>query len=244
MLILGSRLTACTAAAPRSGSNGFTLAPESARSRLNGASHFPPCSAMTAEQPKLEEIEALGRRCQEGDFAAWSLLFPKVWPVLVTFVHRLYHSFDQQDAEDVAQASIEAAIRGIGTFSGKGLFRAWLFGIAVRQAASFYRTISAKKRGNNLLVSCNDFDDHQGDTKSPAEVSAENDRAAILHRAIAELPETDRDLVHLHFFGELTFREIADARKMNPKTVCTRLTRCKEKLLVTLARFDLTKSDG
>jgi RNA polymerase sigma-70 factor (ECF subfamily) len=199
---------------------------------------------MIVGQPKLEEIEALGRRCKEGDFAAWGLLFPKIWPLLVTFVHRLYHSFDQQDAEDVAQASIEAAIRAIASCSGKGLFRAWLFGIAVRQAATFHRSSSAKKRGAQFLVPFNDFDEHKDEAKSPAEVSAENDRAAILHRAINQLPEADRDLVHLHFFGELTFREIANARKMNAKTVCTRLTRCKEKLLLTLARFDLTKSDG
>jgi RNA polymerase sigma-70 factor (ECF subfamily) len=199
---------------------------------------------MTAAESNFEEIEALGQRCKEGDLAAWTLLFPKIWPVLVTFVHRLYHSFEQQDAEDVAQASIEAAIRAIDTFSEKGLFRAWLFGIAVRQAATFYRSSSAKKRGGKLVVPFKDFDDHEDDAKSPAEVSAENDRASILHRAINELPESDRDLVHLHFFGELTFREIAEARELNPKTVCTRLTRCKEKLLVSLARFDLTKSDG
>ncbi len=245
MLILGSRLTACAPAQPGMRRNGFAPAPELARLGLNGASHSSSDrSAMTAAQPKLEEIEALGRRCKDGDFAAWSLLFPKIWPLLVTFVHRLYHSFDQQDAEDVAQASIEAAIRAIGTFSGQGLFRAWLFGIAVRQAGTFHRSSSAKKRGAQLQVSFNGFDDHEDEAKSPAEVSAENDRAAILHRAINELPEADRDLVHLYFFGELTFREIAEARKMNPKTVCTRLSRCKEKLLVTLARFDLTKSDG
>jgi RNA polymerase sigma factor (sigma-70 family) len=197
-----------------------------------------------AQQPKFEEIEALGRRCKGGDLAAWSSLFPKIWPVLVTFVHRLYHSFDQQDAEDVAQASIEAAIRAIDTFSEKGLFRAWLFGIAVRQAATFHRSSSAKKRGAQLLVPFNEFADHQDEARSPAEISAGNDRAALLHRAINQLPEADRDLVHLHFFGELTFREIAEARKMNPKTVCTRLTRCKERLLVILERFDLTKSDG
>jgi RNA polymerase sigma-70 factor (ECF subfamily) len=199
---------------------------------------------MPEGRPKFDEIEELGRRCKEGDLAAWSLVFPKIWPVLVTFVHRLYHSFDQQDAEDVAQASIEAAIRAINTFSGKGLFRAWLFGIAVRQAATFHRSISARKRGAQLVVPLKDVDAHRDEGKSPAEVSAENDRAAILHRAINRLPEADRDLIHLHFFGELTFREIAEARKMNPKTVCTRLTRCKETLLVSLARFDLTKFDG
>jgi RNA polymerase sigma factor (sigma-70 family) len=225
--------------------NTFATRCELARPGLNGAFHSTPDrSGMTKIESKLEEIEALGRRCKDGDCAAWSLLFPKIWPVLVTFVHRLYHSFDQQDAEDVAQASIEAALGAIHTFSGHGLFRAWLFGIAVRQAGNFYRSSSAKKRGAHLQVPLNGYDDHKDGAKSPAEVSADNDRAAILHRAIDQLPEADRDLVHLHFFGELSFREIAEARAMNPKTVCTRLTRCKEKLLVTLARFDLTKSDG
>lgn len=226
-------------------------APDPRRGRAIGgqSSHqFVPSAtngrSLTTARPNFDEIEALGRRCQEGDFAAWSLLFPKIWPVLVTFVHRLYHSFEQQDAEDVAQASIEAAIRAIDSFSNPGLFRAWLFGIAVRQAATFYRSSSAKKRGAQLLVPLNHCENHRDDAKSPADVSAENDRAAILHRAISQLPEADRDLVHLHFFGELTFREIAEVRNMNAKTVCTRLTRCKEKLLVSLARFDLTKSDG
>jgi RNA polymerase sigma-70 factor (ECF subfamily) len=238
MLILRSRLNASGLAALGARPNGF-VAPR------NGSLASPPDGSLpNAAQSKFDEIEALGRRCKDGDLAAWELLFPKIWPLLVTFVHRLYYSFDQQDAEDIAQASIQAAIRAIGSFSEKGLFRAWLFGIAVRQAATFYRSSSAKKRGAQLLVPFNDAHDWKDDAKSPAEVSAENDRAAILHRAINALPEADRDLVHLHFFGDLTFREIAAARDMNPKTVCTRLTRCKERLLVTLARFDLTKSDG
>jgi RNA polymerase sigma-70 factor (ECF subfamily) len=238
MLILRSRLNACGPATLGTSTNGFVAL-------RNGALPSPPDdSFLNAPQSKFDEIEALGRRCKDGDLASWELLFPKIWPLLVTFVHRLYHSFDQQDAEDIAQASIQAAIRAIGSFSEKGLFRAWLFGIAVRQAATFYRASSAKKRGAQLLVPFNDAHDCKHEAKSPAEVSADNDRAAILHRAINELPEADRDLVHLHFFGELTFREIAAARDMNPKTVCTRLTRCKERLLITLARFDLTKSDG
>lgn len=238
MLILRSRLNACGPATLGSRANRFVA-------QRNGALPSPSDgSVVGAAQSKFDEIEALGRRCKDGDLAAWGLLFPKIWPLLVTFVHRLYHSFDQQDAEDIAQASIQAAIRAINSFSEKGLFRAWLFGIAVRQAATFYRSSSAKKRGAQLLVPFNDVHDCKDEAKSPAEVSAENDRAAILHRAINQLPEVDRDLVHLHFFGELTFREIAEARDMNPKTVCTRLTRSKERLLATLARFNLTKSDG
>lgn len=62
------------------------------------------------------------------------------------FVNRLYHALDEEDAEDVAQASLEAAIRGIGGFSGRGLFRAWLFGIAAQQARTLYRRKAATER--------------------------------------------------------------------------------------------------
>jgi RNA polymerase sigma-70 factor (ECF subfamily) len=247
MLILRSRFTVRAAAPPVThAANGFASPREVSRPRLNGVEIAPSePAAVTAGQQKFDEIEALGRRCKDGDVAARGLLFPKIWPVLVTFVHRLYHSFDQRDAEDVAQASIEASVRAIDTFSDNGLFRAWLFGIAVRQAANFYRSRSARKRGALLLVPFNESrDDQRDESKTPAEISAGNDRAAILHRAIDQLSEADRELVHLHFFGELTFREIAQARKMNPKTVCTRLTRCKEQLLVSLARFNITESDG
>ena len=195
--------------------------------------------------PKLAEIERLGERCKDGDAGAWTEVFPVVWPVLVRFINRLYHSLDEQDAEDVAQTSLEAAIRGIRTFSGDGLFRAWLFGIASQQARALFRRKSALKRGPTLLVPIGQSSDRTDETaKSPSEAMAERDRASILHRALEQLPEEDRDLVHLHFFGELTFKEIGEVRKMNPKTVYTRISRCKAKLLDLLIRSNLTTADG
>jgi RNA polymerase sigma-70 factor (ECF subfamily) len=198
-----------------------------------------------ADDPRLTEIEALAPACKAGDAAAWTALFPLVWPVLVTFVHRLYRSFELEDAEDVAQSSLESAIGAIGSYSGHGLFRAWLFGIAAKQAATFHRAKSAQKRGRELQVPLDCAADHKDPhAKSPRDISAANERAAILHRAIEELAEPDRELVHLHFFGELTFEQVGHAVRMNPKSVCTRLTRCKRQLLTLLKRSNLTSSDG
>ena len=197
-----------------------------------------------AAQVRWQEMEALAPGCREGDLLAWDALFTVAWPALVIFVHRLYHTFELQDAEDVAQATLEAAIQGVRSFTGKGSFRGWLFGIAAKQAASFHRLRSARKRGAGVIVALHDVSDPCDDGKSPADFSAASDRAEILHRALAKLEESDRDLVQLHFFGELTFQEIAAVRGMNPKTVCTRLTRSKEKLLAILGRFNLTHADG
>ena len=85
--------------------NSFAPVRELAPPALNGASHSTPDrSGMSMGKSNLEEIEALGRRCKDGDCAAWSLLFPKIWPVLVTFVHRLYHSFDSNRCSVFAKA--------------------------------------------------------------------------------------------------------------------------------------------
>lgn len=206
----------------------------------------PPTSYKGFERDStLAEIERLGARCAEGDASAWTSLFPIVWPVLVTFIHRLYSSFDQQDAEDVAQLSLEAAIAGAKNFAGRGLFRAWLFGIAAQQARSIFRKKTAAKRGLTLLVPISDsFEIGDENATSPADALAITERAGILHKALDDLPDEDRELLHLHYFGELTFAEIALARNMNPKTVCTRLTRCKAKLLDLLAKSNFTRSDG
>jgi RNA polymerase sigma-70 factor (ECF subfamily) len=191
------------------------------------------------------EIEDLAEQCRRGDKDAWNSLFYLAWPILVTFIHRLYHSFDKEDAEDVAQLSLHAAISNVHRYSGDGLFRAWLFGIASNQATSFHRKHCAKKRGLQLLVAYDsDADFHDDSAKSPAENLADRERASILHIAINELNESDRDLVHLHFFGELTFNQIAEVRQMNPKTVCTRLTRAKEKLLRVLVHNHLVSCNG
>lgn len=221
--------------------------PEIAGVLLSEALHEPSLeeAASATADPKLAEIESLGQRCKDGDLKAWNSLFPIVWPVLVTFVHRLYRSFDEQDAEDVAQATLEAAISGIGDFSGRGLFRGWLFGIASRQATTWFRRRGAKKRGLELLLPLEDSTDHPDHrAKSPADSLEAHDRAAILHRAMEELDELDRDLIHLHFFGELTFKEIGEARQMNPKTVYTRLTKSKSKLLALVTRANLTSANG
>jgi hypothetical protein len=124
-------------------------------SEIETESHSIPitaCLGPATINSRLTEIERLGERCKDGDASAWTALFPMVWPVLVKFVNRLYHSLDEQDAEDVAQTSLQAAIRGIHTFSGDGLFRAWLFGIASQQARTLFRRKSALKRGLTLLV--------------------------------------------------------------------------------------------
>ncbi len=193
----------------------------------------------------LHQIDELAERCRRGDKEAWNSLFHLVWPMLVTFIHRLYHSFDKEDAEDVAQLSLQAAISNIHNYSGDGLFRAWLFSIASNQATSFHRKHSAKKRGLHLVVAHDpDQDVHDDSAKSPAENLADRERAVMLHIAIEELSERDRNLVHLHFFGELTFNQIAEVRQVNAKTVCTRLARAKEKLLRVLVRNHLASCNG
>lgn len=202
-------------------------------------------AAAPEPEPALAEIERLGWRCRGGDRQAWDLLFPRVWPILVTFVHRLYGGFDEHDAEDVAQASLEAAMRSAHTYSGRGHFRGWLFGIAARQASNHHRARSAQKRGAGRLVPLEDGIDAQDHSaQTPEEMLSARDRAAILQRALDELSAENREIIQLHFFGELTCEQIGRALRMPTKTVASRLQRSRQTLLVLLRRYHLTSHDG
>lgn len=193
----------------------------------------------------LDDIELLGRRCRAGEVAAWEELFPRVWPVLVTFVHRLYGRFERADAEDVAQLTLEAALRSARSFSGRGSFRGWLFGIATRQASNHHRVLGAAKRGAARLEPLGDETDAPAaEGLTPAEALSARERAEILDRALLELPASDRELVQLRFFGDLTCEEIGQLCQLNAKTVATRLHRARQALLVLLRRHHLTSHDG
>ncbi|MBS0658530.1 MAG: sigma-70 family RNA polymerase sigma factor [Verrucomicrobia bacterium] len=193
----------------------------------------------------LDEIEALGLRCRAGEAAAWEELFPQIWPLLVRFVHRLYGSFEAADAEDVAQLTLEAAMRSAGTFSGRGPFRGWLFGIAARQASNHHRALTATKRGAGRVEPLNlEVELHASTQPAPDEILSARERAEILHEALEDLPPTERELIQLRFFGDLSCEEIAQVCRLHPKNVATRLHRARRALLVHLRRRHLTRHDG
>lgn len=134
---------------------------------------------------------------------------------------------DPDAAQDVTQETFLVACRSMTSFRGEGTLGAWLSRIAVRLA---WRQRRYDRRFEPL-----------GDRETLPAGSAwslpEGARGLDLIRsAVSTLPESQREVVMLHYFGELTLREIAAASGRPLGTIKSDLHRALTRLRVDLRR--------
>lgn len=135
---------------------------------------------------------------------------------------------DADDAQDVVQEAFMIAYRSIGAYRGDGALGAWLSRIALRLA---FR----RRRSQARLVPMGDHGPSApgGD---PYTAVARVLEGEAIRAAVELLPEAYREVVILHYFGELTLDEIAAATGRPPGTVRSNLHRALKRLRADLRR--------
>jgi RNA polymerase sigma-70 factor (ECF subfamily) len=121
------------------------------------------------------------------------------------------------DADDMVQDCYLRALRGWGQFDGRASRQAWLFGIAKRTRADWYR----KKMRKSAAVSMADLDELDGDLCEGEEANKINK----VWEAVKELGAEQGEVVHLRFAAGLSYAEIAGALDIPVGTVRSRLHR-------------------
>lgn len=121
------------------------------------------------------------------------------------------------DADDMLQDCYLRALRGWCQFDGRASRQAWLFGIARRTCADWFRT---KKRKGAAANSANldDFEDGLLERSSA-------DRIEAVWGAIKDLNAEQSEVVQLRFAADLSYAEIAQALGIPVGTVRSRLHR-------------------
>jgi RNA polymerase sigma-70 factor (ECF subfamily) len=119
--------------------------------------------------------------------------------------------WNDADAEDVVQTTYLKVMAGRARFGGRSAFRTWLFGV-IRQTAREQRRRerSHVERAERLAV-----EPASAAVARPDEVVERGDRARTLLAALAELPERQREVLHLVFDQDLTIREAAEAMEVS-----------------------------
>jgi RNA polymerase sigma-70 factor (ECF subfamily) len=105
-----------------------------------------------------------------------------------------------QEAEDLTAQTFLEALEALPRYRERGYFSAWLFGIARRKAADYFR------RHPPLAL------EEAGAVADGADLQREvarKDEIARLRGLIQELPEEEQEWIRLHFTAGLTFREMA-----------------------------------
>jgi RNA polymerase sigma-70 factor (ECF subfamily) len=178
------------------------------------------------------------RRCRQGEAEAWDELLEQHYVAASRFIFQLAGDFTWEDAEEICQEVFVSVVRNLDSFQGRSQFQTWVFRIAANKARDYRERNQALKRGGGQVTVSLDAEKPGGGlmvdppsiVPGPDAVLMNAERAALLHQALEKLSEPCREIVELRYFGDLSYEELGESLKLNPKTVSSRLSKCLDRL--------------
>ncbi|MCL2883765.1 MAG: sigma-70 family RNA polymerase sigma factor, partial [Coriobacteriia bacterium] len=146
---------------------------------------------------------------------------------------------DERLAEDAAQEVSEKMLGGISALQSPAAFTAWLQRIIINTCTSYNRRTQTR----HLLELHLDAPGEQAllgqlverrPEIQPESYAEQRDLHEQLSAAIHRLPGAQRRMLVLFYYGELTYREIAEVENVKIGTVSSTLSKAKKNLLVIL----------
>jgi len=161
-------------------------------------------AAMTSDEQLMLDF-------QQGSREAFIELFERYREPMYGFFRRRLN--EAARAEDLAQQTFLAVLRGVSRYEPRALFRTYLYGIALNLLAAERR----KKAREGTRA------------EDPAEQPVITDREASLwvRRAIEKLDADAREVLLLREYEQLSYAEIAALLRVPVNTVRSRLFRAR-----------------
>jgi RNA polymerase sigma-70 factor (ECF subfamily) len=145
----------------------------------------------------------------------------------------------EADAEDVAQEVFVQAYQSIGSFRGDAKLSTWLYRIAVTKALDHVKKKNRKKRWATVYGLFGDKQEELSppDFHHPGVVLDNKERAAVLFKAMEQLPARQKAVFVLHKLEGLPAKEIGEVMNMSPATVEGLMHRARNNLRKLLEKY-------
>jgi len=165
------------------------------------------------------ELELI-QRALRGDLEAWGEIVRRYKEAV--FGVALGILGNPHDAEDAAQDAFIRAYENLSRYDLKRRFSTWLFTITANLCKNKLRRerFFAPLKGLAQLKGADD----------PAEEVAREERERLVQEALAALDEKYRTPLVLRYYGDLEYKEIAEALGLPEGTIKTRIHRAKSAL--------------
>jgi RNA polymerase sigma factor (sigma-70 family) len=140
---------------------------------------------------------------------------------------------NDSDAEDVAQEVFIQVYRSIDQFKGDARLSTWIYRITTTKALDHIRSKKRKKRFaflTSLFGADNELLHDPVDFYHPGVALDRKQQAALLFKAIEQLPENQKTAFTLHKTEELSYQEIADVMGLSVSAVESLLFRARQNL--------------
>ena len=168
----------------------------------------------------LSDVELI-QRTLAGDETAFGFLVDRYKGAVHALAYRKLGDF--QLAEEIAQDTFLAAYQKLGTLRNHTQFPGWLYVIASRLCLMW-------KRKNRPQIHFTD-DMETGEMNSAAlRRHVDKQTQQQVRDALEDLPESERTVLTLHYFGGMTGKEIAQFIGTSPGAVLKRLYRARSRL--------------
>lgn len=173
----------------------------------------------------MDEDFLLIRRMRKGEEEALEAFVRKYYPAILRYCS--YRVLDAGDAEDIVQETFEKFFRSLPLYRHYGKACNYLYVIAGNLCRDFGRKAA---RAEVLGFSEERLLDEK---ENPIDEAISR---FDLERALAELPEEQREVIALHYFQDLKLKEIAKILGIGLPRVKYRIKRAKERLMVLLEK--------
>ncbi len=174
----------------------------------------------------MDDSLLIRKFCSDGDGNAAVELLGKHQRALYQFIWQMLHH--SQDCEDAMQETFSKALLALPRYREKNHFKSWLFRIGRNEAVEIIRRrCIVVAEAPEECLGADPLIDRQ---PAAMEVMVQKERLQSLDRAIAQLPDAEREVLALRLQGDLPFKEIAEVIDVPIGTVLARMHRAKKRL--------------
>jgi RNA polymerase sigma-70 factor, ECF subfamily len=175
--------------------------------------------------------EDLMGRVQDGDARAFEVIFDRHVDVAFSLAYRMCGR--SSIAEDIVQDAFLSLWRSGARYDrGRGSVRSWVLGVVHNRAIDFFRR-EAVHAGKD--VSDEDAVQRLASGESTEREVQRRDDAAQVRAALSELPDEQRQVIQLAYYGGFSHTEISSMLDLPAGTVKGRMRLGLAKLRVSLA---------
>lgn len=169
------------------------------------------------------------RRTLAGEETAFTMLVKKYHKHVHALAWRKIGDF--HIAEDITQETFLKVYKHLATLKELDRFPGWLYVIATRRCIAWLR----KKRLNAQLVEDIDmvakgkgtYSQYVADQQAKTSTEAKQE---VVKQLLAKLQESERTVITLYYFGEMTCEEISKFLGVSANTIKSRLSRARQRL--------------
>ena len=184
--------------------------------------------------PSSESIDELIERCLAGDERAWEVVVTRHRRRVFNVAYKFVGRHDQ--AEDLTQDIFLKIFKALDSFDRRANFQTWLVSVSRNLCIDHYRSV---RKERELMDRSVDAGDLSAPGREPDALAAleRSDRRTLLHRALAQLPETLRTAVVMRDIQEQSYRDIAERLALPEGTVKSRINRGRRELARQIRRL-------